>query len=725
MNAACAFGYKEISNGKPSVRYGSMLFLDYKVELTTYISGIVTINVGECKFVEAYAKHYIVYVDKSDSLHPSLCLCLVSSCEGLPEKQLGWASKCDARPACENISPRLSHIPFCPIIFEDKNIIRFVPVEFSRQTYFKPGIRLIVLDGGNLYKEDFFLSSYNSEKKKYKATFAGKLYKFSVYRFGDSKICVDYYDNKGAFLTKCIPIPALSTTVLRKHLVNKVGIQFNNTLLEHGNPVDDDIMRKFNINIIRPKINLWTHKFYLAERCQDGELVALNEYCKGGISHVKYKHDDAVMVKCVDINKVFGYVLTLSTDQGNRCFWFKPLPYKMLPYVRVGEEYEQCPGYGYDIASKKQDFLDNILIDEGNCCINSDEQNSSEKISVYQGNHPCNNIKDSCYFYKRTLKYTTKSPKLFSGIPPKFVEPSRSDVSMSQYFNVDFQEILTLNRSWKSKLQPLDYHSMGMCIDDFEGVIYTATKGFANDSISNAMLLKSNKALKGKKHTYKLLYPSKLQHTYNVPGKCNFVKVEVWGGGQSGKIDVKNWTNKEGQPGGYVMGMFYLKESRRHSIKVDFQGIHRPIDNNDDGIGTDTIVEFCKTGRYGKVMCEVKLIAGGGGGKLQNNIKEMVKVNNLVRNKEMLYYRVVDNHLDRRSGNVPSGKRIRFIPYQDFMTEVLWEEIGQNDCKSGKLLAENNSAYFGAGGCADVNTDSTEEGAVGMVRITCETWYNR
>ncbi|AHX05225.1 hypothetical protein [Ehrlichia chaffeensis] len=51
-----------------------------------------------------------------------------------------------------------------------------------------------------------------------------------------------------------------------------------------------------------------------------------------------------------------------------------------------------------------------------------------------------------------------------------------------------------------------------------------------------------------------------------------------------------------------------------------------------------------------------------------------------------------------QSENVPDGKRIRFIPYQDFMTEVLWEEIGKNECNSGKLLAENNSNYFGAGG---------------------------
>ncbi|KJV63409.1 hypothetical protein DB91_02040 [Ehrlichia sp. Wisconsin_h] len=724
MSATCAFGYKEISNKKPSGYYGPLTFLDYKVKLTTCISSIVTINAGECKFVEGCAKRYIAYVDNRSFLRPSLCLCIVSSCEGLPNHQSEWVSRCDFNPECENISTRLFHVPFCPVIFEDKNIMRFVPIEFSRQTFFKPGIRLIVVDDGNLYKEDFFLSDDDFfEGKECKAAFAGKLYEFKLYRSGGDKICVYYYD-KGEFLIKCFPIPVLSQPVLRKYRIDKVGIQFSNTLLKPGNHVDDNIMREFNINIIRPKINFKNHGFYLSTRCKDGVLLKPNEYCQNGISEVQYKHDDAVMVKCVDIRTIFGYVLKFHTDQGERHIWLKPLPYKMMHYVRIEGRYKQCPDGEYDIASKKQDFLDNILINEDDYYINSDKQNSIGEISVYPGHHSCNNIKDSCYLYQNILEYT-KPPKLFSRAFPQFVQPNRFDVNVIKYFNVDYREILSLDKSLQSKLQPLDYHSMGMCIDDFGGIIYTATKGSPYDKSSSAMSLKYNRAIKGKRHVYELLYDPKLQRIYNVPGKCDFVKIEVWGGGQPGKIDVERWRNEEGQPGGYVMGMFRLRKSRKYFIKVDFQGIHRPIDNNNGDIGADTIVDFCGIGRHGKVICKVKLTASGGGGKLQNNIKEMVKINSNVNQKEMLYYRVVDNSLSRRSENVPNGKRIRFIPYQNFMTEMFWEEIGQNDCKSGQLLAENNSAYFGTGGCADVNTNSTEEGANGMVRITCETWSNR
>ncbi|AHX04672.1 hypothetical protein [Ehrlichia japonica] len=49
----------------------------------------------------------------------------------------------------------------------------------------------------------------------------------------------------------------------------------------------------------------------------------------------------------------------------------------------------------------------------------------------------------------------------------------------------------------------------------------------------------------------------------------------------------------------------------------------------------------------------------------------------------------------------------------------------RGECVFRKFVVENNSEHFGAGGCVDVSTDSIEEGAVGMVRITCETWYNR
>ncbi|AHX06213.1 hypothetical protein ECHLIB_0132 [Ehrlichia chaffeensis str. Liberty] len=728
VGTTCVFGYEEIFNAKPSLSYKSLRFCNDKIKLANLFFE-TTVNAGECKSVGSSSMYCIAYIDESDFMHPKLCMCQVYSCENLPVNQSEWGTKCETSIMCEKISSKPLPMVFCPLLLEEKNSIRFVPVEFSRQTFFKPGIRLIIVDNGSLYKRDFFLFENDVIGGDYKVAFSGKLYEFRIYRSGHNLICASYYD-QGNFMTKCVPIPVLSKLKLSEHKNGTMEIRFYDVMTsEKGNLIDNRIMRDFNVDIVRPKIDVNSHDFYLYEQCQNGKILKLHEYCGNNeVSRVRYKHDNKITVKCVDgISAIFGYVLKSREkyEEYDKHTWLKPLPSGMVRYVRVHEKkYIQCVDYEYDITNKTQDFLDDLFINGDGYYFFPDEQYSNRITNIYPDDNPCNSLKNSYYLYQNAKLKLESSEFSNPEILTQFTKANRFDACVLRYFDVDHKKMLSLDTKLQSELQFLDYHSMGMCVDHFESKTYAVEKIAPHDNTLDSALLKFQEQLKNDKHVDVLLRYPKLTDVYNVPSRCDFVKVEIWSGGQSGKIDIENWKSEEGQPGEYVMGMFKTGKSNKYFIKVHLQGIRDQVFDNEHTVGTDAMIEFCKRDKYSHngEVCEVKLTANGAG-KLLNDMKKRIKSNKLVHDKKMLYYRVVNNYVTRHSENVPDGKRIRFIPYQDFMTEVLWEEIGKNECNSGKLLAENNSNYFGAGGCADVNTQSTEKGAGGIVKITCEDWY--
>ncbi|WP_199763716.1 hypothetical protein [Ehrlichia canis] len=750
---------RQVFNVKPSFSgYRYLKFLNDEVIIDNAMFCTI-IKAGECRTAGANRLPHIAYFDTSNFAYHKLCVCGVSSCEDLPDEQSEWSARCETTAVCVKTVQKLLPLQFCTVLFDEKSSMRFVPIEFSRQMFFNPGIRLIVVDNGKLYKQDFFLG-VGVMSRNCDVTFAEKLYKFSIYKVGNSRICASYYD-QGNFLTKCVPIPALPKPILHGEEDGKIKMSFNGKLIvTQDKRVSDEIVDHFGISIVRPKINFDNHQFYLYQKCKDGKVLKLDEYCQdNAVGQIRYQHDDKVTVKCIDgINTTFGYVLK-SHNVYDKHTWLKPLPNKMVRYVLTDKkQYIQCADYEYDLTNKNQDFLDSILINEDNYYFFSDEQHRNKKLNLYQDDNPCNNLKNSFYLYQNTKlkiadnKSTTLPPEVFTQFiksdslnsnveyfnlknqkilsADPMIKSYRFDTHVLRYFNVDNKEMLSLDPKLQLELQPLDYHSMGMCIDSFESTTYVPEKMTESDKNFDSalpVLQEDNKS-----ESVLLHYP-KLSGIYNVPGKCDFIKVEMLGGGESGKIDIKSWIGKEGQPGEYVMGMFKTKKSDKYFVKIYFKRMEnkssksendKHLKDNSD-VGMDAVIEFCKKDErlHDGEVCEVQLTANGGG-KLQHDIRKNVKSNNLVRDKRMLYYRVVNSHVSRRSENVPHDKRIRFIPYQNFITEALWEEIEKDECKSGKLLAENNSKYFGAGGCVDVSTGSTERGASGMVKITCEDWYH-
>ncbi|MGN7618760.1 MAG: hypothetical protein ACTJLM_02055 [Ehrlichia sp.] len=327
------------------------------------------------------------------------------------------------------------------------------------------------------------------------------------------------------------------------------------------------------------------------------------------------------------------------------------------------------------------------------------------------------------YLYQNTkLRLMGRSlTNLYPEVLTQFTGSGQFDAEVLRYVNADNKKKLSLDIKFKNKLEFLDAYSMEMCVDNFDSKTYVAERIPTNDNLVDS---KPKKKVESDNRVDVWLRYPKLTGVHAIPDKCDFVKVEIWAGGQPGRIDLENWKNEEGKPGQYVMGMFKIKKSNKYFLRIQLREMHHQILDDGSDTGTDAIVTFCKMDLPGKEVCEVALMANGGG-KLPHDLKTNVVANNVVRDKRMLYYRVVDGPEDRKSENIPSDKRIRFIPYQSFTKNNLWEELKKDECTSGKILEENTSKYFGAGGCADIETRSTEKGASSMVKVTCEDWYDK
>ncbi|GAT78866.1 hypothetical protein EHRUM3_10990 [Ehrlichia ruminantium] len=710
----CVLAYGKNIDEKMSLDYQYLSFFDNRVTIED-LSYKFDIGIGECKGTGDGLINFVVYADENDFFHPQLCICRVSSCNNLSEIKSDWHLTCSSRAICHAMPKRSYPIPFCSGIFQDKDIIRFVPIEFSSQTFFNPGIRIIELKKGKMYEDEVFLSYNDFLVKNGRLEFTGDFYGFKAYMVDGNKICIENPQEPQPL--RCVPIPVLTQLVLSKYKYNQMKIQFLGTA-----PLKESIIRDNIDLIIRPKINLNNHQFYLKGKLQDNKIFNLSNCCMDG--KIKYQRDNRVQVKCIDgineFNTVFGYTLKIHEGKYDRYIWLRPLYSRMVRYARTrNKKYIQCADYEHDLKDKKQDFLDRVLINEDGYYFFSNAVNTDVKLNMYEEDNPCNNLENSFYLYQN-YKLRLRNEKSWE-FPPEvltqyYSEQGYFSADVVRFFNADSKEEISLDVKLQNDLELLDYYSMGMCVDNFKNVIYAAKD---NTSENNLFLKNKVKITRDRDVDIWLYYP-KFTNVYNVSKKCDFIKVEILGGGQSGEIDAETGKSKEGVPGEYVMGMFKIGKSDQYFVKIHFDV------NNGNSIGSDSMIEFCKRKKHRNSdveVCEVKLVANGGGKLPNDKIKNIIS-NDTVHDRNMLYYRVVSNNKNRILSNIPSNKRVRFIPYQNFVQDILFEELSDDECIAGSLLMENTSKYFGAGGCADISTHSTEKGAGGMVKITCENWYN-
>ena len=671
--------YSKVIDEQRNLSYKYLEFFDNEVKVAG-LSYQLSIKIGECKGTDDGLLSFIVYVDESDFSLPKLCICHVSSCNELPKSD--WYLSCNDRVMCQAMPKRDYPVPFCPGIFQEKNMIRFVPIEFSSQVFFNPGIRMIEVKNGRIYEDESFISYNDFITKNNRIEFTGDFYGFKVYLVNGNQICID--DPQELQPRGCVPIPVLTQLVLSKYMYNLLKIQFVGTA-----PLKESIVMDNVDPIIKPKINLDNHQFYLEKEYSNKNVFNVESCCVN--DSIKYKHDDKVKVKCIDgigsFNTIFGYILKIHEGKYDRYIWLRPLYSRMVRYVKTqNKKYIQCADYEHDLKDKRQDFLDEMLINEDGYYFFSHERNTDMKLSMYEEDNPCNDLKNSFYLYQNhKLKLRNEQSWEFSPevLTQYYTEHSSFNADVVRFFNADSKEEISLDVKLQNELELLDYYSMGMCVDNFKSTVYAAKR-----STSNEVEITRDKDVNV------LVSSPKLTDVYDVPNKCDFIKVEIWGGGQSGKIDTKSGNSKEGEPGEYVMGMFKIEKSSKSFVRIHFNA-NQDV-NNTQFVGSDSIIEFCKQKKHSGnsvEICEVKLVANGGG-KLPNDKAENIVSNDAVHDRNMLYYRVVNNNKNRILGNVPDNKRVRFIPYQSFIQDVLFEELGDDECTSGTLLVENTSKYF-------------------------------
>ena len=184
---------------------------------------------------------------------------------------------------------------------------------------------------------------------------------------------------------------------------------------------------------------------------------------------------------------------------------------------------------------------------------------------------------------------------------------------------------------------------------------------------------------------------------------CDFIKIEAWGGGESGSVG----SSKSGKAGNYVMGLLKLdKDVMDKKLIVDI-GTGGKGNRHLNNAGGNTSVKLC-TGDDNS-NCVISLIAQGGS-KGDDYLQDKSSGTNL-----LAHYRLFSGHRNVEENEV-------LIPYQnpDLLEGKILKQEEECVYRSVKL-EKNSNKYPGAGGCSGVHTNA-QEGADGIVKLTCEKW---
>ncbi|MGN7661005.1 MAG: hypothetical protein ACTJLK_00015 [Anaplasma sp.] len=108
-----------------------------------------TLYTGDCKYI--FPTYVTVYEKRDENNGRSkLCACKVLACN-LPWDPSGWNKSCFAELGCFNKPFLRAPGPFCPCLQgKDRMKVKFVPLQFSEQSFWRPGIVAIVEQSGRV-----------------------------------------------------------------------------------------------------------------------------------------------------------------------------------------------------------------------------------------------------------------------------------------------------------------------------------------------------------------------------------------------------------------------------------------------------------------------------------------------------------------------------------------------------------------------------------------------
>ncbi len=625
---------------------------------------------------------------------------------------------------CVNIIAITPDLPVFCNAFAKESRIQVLPMEFRRQSYFTPGLRVITEDRGASKAQDLYLGA----SRKHVPTRSSKVKSIDckgeiskafgelggcsfpaesphsgedVSSFGyllsrnGEEICIERTSNSGK-VVDCVPAPSLQRPSITAIPGDKVQIKFNPCKGANGQDTDycdvtmgpGDRDSTIGFAVARPKFDIDHYDFALRYVC-DEPGVELKD-CKQ--PRQVYDEDPSGNVTCLMDLQFSPKKFYVKRD--GRYYWIRELPKVLVGRSRDTKAKRNllcADSASLDLATMRQEDIDRMR-GRGRFFRMIPPEGSSSSGDVL--------CKDNMlYFYDNDRVFAHDTPAMCSSA-------SRDGVigghCKTRYVSEDDHQPFFLQESEElstSAVTPLNSHMQGLCVSNFPAYEYKYYSG--NSPLAAGLSVEeSNKHL--------------LEISRNNT-QCDFIKIEMWGGGESGSL---RGGAKVGRPGEYVMGVLKVNpEERKYLITSIGHGGAASLDNkgasNTRNPGGNTVALLCDD--VGGETCSLKLTASGGG----QPSKGMSSSGGY---EKLVHYRVAEGRTEIRNDEV-------FVPYQsiDFaegragMDAVGCISNSPSDKQAAvKVLAPGK--YMGAGGCARADIKAVQSGAHGMVKLTCEKW---
>ncbi|MFV9893690.1 MAG: hypothetical protein AB8U48_04150, partial [Anaplasma ovis] len=623
---------------------------------------------------------------------------------------------------CVSIIAITPDLPVFCNAFAKESRIQVLPMEFRRQSYFTPGLRVITEDRGASKAQDLYLGA----SRKHVPTRSSKVKSIDckgeiskafgelggcsfpaesphsgedVSSFGyllsrnGEEICIERTSNSGK-VVDCVPAPSLQRPSITAIPGDKVQIKFNPCKGANGQDTDycdvtmgpGDRDSTIGFAVARPKFDIGRYDFALRYVC-DEPGVELKD-CKQ--PRQVYDEDPSGNVTCLMDLQFSPKKFYVKRD--GRYYWIRELPKVLVGRSRDTKAKRNllcADSASLDLATMRQEDIDRMR-GRGRFFRMIPPEGSSSSGDVL--------CKDNMlYFYDNDRVFAHDTPAMCSSA-------SRDGVigghCKTRYVSEDDHQPFFLQESEElstSAVTPLNPHMQGLCVNNFpvhEYKYYSGASSLAaglSDEESNKHLLEISR-----------------DNT-----KCDFIKIEMWGGGESGSL---HNGAKVGRPGEYVMGILKVNpEEHKYLITSIGHGGVASLDNKgSSNPGGNTVALLCDD--VGGDTCSVKLTASGGG--------QPSKGTSLSGGYEKLvHYRVAEGRTKVKNDEV-------FVPYQNIDFAEGRASIHDVGCvgssspggKQAAIEVLAPSKYTGAGGCARADVKAVQSGAHGMVKLTCEKW---
>ncbi|MGN7661082.1 MAG: hypothetical protein ACTJLK_00435, partial [Anaplasma sp.] len=621
---------------------------------------------------------------------------------------------------CVNIHPVTPDLPALCNSFARESRVHILPLSFSKQSYFSPGVRVLTDEGhaGGYKAEDIYSGAYGdyvrtrgvksiwckglveqlftgSDTCKFPVAGESLAAGYSVRRSGE-EVCMDHVRASGGRVVDCVPSSTLFRPIVSGAAGNdRLNIKFQPCKDEKGEDTsycdltmgvgDKDDVTGFSV--LKPKFDLRKYDFATKRACAEPDI---DEPSKCKKFKEVYDTDPQGNVTCVvDLQFAQG---KFYVKRGGRNYWISELPKVLVAHSRdvVSKKNVRCEdSKSLDLATMHQDEIDRMRIRGRLFRFVKQDRNTAagqNDNALCQGNMHYIYDNDRVFEHHDTSRCSSKSRDgvIAGHCKTRYI----SDDNYLPFFLSEGEEVLT------NAVVPLNVSMQGLCVNNFPQHEYKYSSGGSSLSVG--------------------LNPGEQnKHLLEVNGdntKCDFLKMEVWGGGESGSL---RGDAKAGKSGEYVMGILKLDPKEKKYLIVDVgKGGDATLDAQGDSVGNssgeNTTVSLCDD--IAATRCDVQLIAKGGGQGVANSSGY----------EKLVHYRVAE-------GRTHVAKNEVFMPYQGINFSEGKASAEQAGCLGGsaendKILTIGPSKYVGAGGCARADIKVLQSGAHGMVRLTCEKW---